>query len=146
MASKNCLNCGSDNDLLFTNCQFCRTPLPIVDLNSISNEDLILNAGEWIGKLKEGEYIAYSANNNQWTGKGIITISKAQIQGYALKYLSLLQVRSANNSNLSLIYNNLQKQYDYNSKSLDSKTKKIILAVLFIIIMFYMMSRLISLI
>jgi len=42
MASiKECSSCGAQNDVIFTNCMFCNTSLPIVDENSITNNELI---------------------------------------------------------------------------------------------------------
>lgn len=110
-ATKKCITCGAENDLLLTNCIFCKSSLPQVDPNSISNEDLILNAGEWIGKVGS-DFEHMTENFNAWTGKGMIRISANQIEGLAQKYLSLLQVRSINNSNLLLAYADLKKELD----------------------------------
>lgn len=110
-AVKQCTNCGADNDLLLTNCQFCKTGLPQIDINSISNEDLILNAGEWIGKVGT-QFEQMTENFNAWTGKGLIIISANQIEGMAQKYLSLLQVRSISNPNIQIIYIDLKNEFD----------------------------------
>jgi hypothetical protein len=124
MHSKNCTNCGADNDPIFTNCIFCKTALPVIDLNSLSNEELIMNAGEWIGKLKEGFYTVTTANANMWLGRGISNINKAQIQGFALKYLTLIQIRTLSNNNLLNIYNDLKNEYNIGVSSDDAITKK----------------------
>lgn len=109
--SKKCTNCGADNDLFLTNCLYCKTSLPQVDLDSISNEDLIQNAGEWIGKVGS-VFIHRTDKFNEWTGKGQILISANQIEGMAQKYLSLLQIRSLSNQNLQFIYSELKKEFD----------------------------------
>lgn len=110
-ATKKCTNCGAENDLLLTNCLYCKSSLPQVDVNSISNEELILKAGEWVGKVGQN-YEEITKDFNAWTGKGRIEISSNQIEGLALKYLSLLQVRSVNNSNLLMAYTDLKRELD----------------------------------
>lgn len=110
-ATKKCKNCGADNDPLMSVCIFCKSPLAEVDVNSISNEDLILNAGEWIGKVGS-DFEHMTEKFNAWTGKGMIKISANQLEGLAQKYLSLLQIRSLNNPNLQLAYSDLKKEFD----------------------------------
>lgn len=109
--TKECKSCGADNDPLITTCLFCKNPLPEIDPNSISTEKLIMNAGEWIGKVGQ-DYQEITKDFNAWTGKGMIVISSNQIEGLALKYLSLLQVRSINNPNILIIYTDLKKDLD----------------------------------
>jgi len=117
-ATKTCPSCGAENDVIFTNCMFCKTSLPQVDMNSISNEDLILNAGEWVGKARQHDYNLErkDSNANVWTGKGIhvTQIKNADIVGNAEKYLSLIQVRAISNSNLLPLYESLKRQLDEN--------------------------------
>ncbi len=119
-AIKKCPNCGADNDLFFTNCQFCKSPLPSGDTNSISNEDLITNAGEWVGKVGTS-FTVTAENTNAWTGKGIRTYQSSEIEGYALKYLSLLQARAANNSTLKIVYDSLKNDFERKKSSVISK-------------------------
>ncbi len=116
-ASKECNNCGAENDPLITNCLFCKTPLPDVDFDSLSNEDLIMNAGEWIGKVGQS-YEEFTKDYNAWTGKGRIEISSNQMEGLALKYLSLLQVRSLNNPTLLVVYNDLKRELENKRKNI----------------------------
>lgn len=108
---KNCKNCGADNDPLMTACVYCKSPLPETNLNSISNEELLLNAGEWIGKVGQ-DFQHMTENYNTWTGKGMITISSNQLEGMAQKYLSLLQLRCVNNPNLQPAYTDLKNEFD----------------------------------
>ena len=114
---KSCSNCGADNDLIFTNCQFCKSPLPETDVKSISNEDLITNAGEWVGKVGTS-YTVTAENANAWTGKGFRTYESSEIEGYAMKYLTLLQVRAANNPSLNVVYNSLKNDFDKKRNSI----------------------------
>ena len=113
-ATKVCPTCGAENDVIFTNCLYCKTSLPKVDMNSISNEDLIMNAGEWVGKARQHDYHIRrdDADSNEWTGKGIhvIHIKNAEMVGNAEKYLSLIQVRSISNSNLLPLHESLRRQ------------------------------------
>src|SRR5690554_1037853 len=109
-ATRICKNCGFDNDVLFSSCLYCKTTLP-VDVNSLSNEDLILNAGEWVGKVGE-PLIEVKENSNAFTGKGHTFLSANQIEGMAMKYLSLLQIRSSNDINLQPTYEMLREELE----------------------------------
>ncbi|MEQ9288694.1 MAG: hypothetical protein RIG77_17365 [Cyclobacteriaceae bacterium] len=119
-ATKECSNCGADNDPILTNCLYCKSPLPDIDIDSISNEDLIMNAGEWVGKVGQAfEHI--TENYNEWTGKGKIVISANQLEGMAQKYLSLLQVRCMDNPRLQMAYTDLKTEFDNKRKGLAYK-------------------------
>jgi|GEM_PF-1718624 len=119
-SGKQCPNCGADNDLLFTNCQFCKTSLPTIDVNSISNEDLLQNAAEWVAKMGM-PFSVSGLNANQWTGKDIRHYQVNEIAGIALKYLTLLQIRSKNNTELLQTYQELK--HLHNSKTSGFFTK-----------------------
>ena len=119
-ATKQCTNCGADNDLIFTNCQFCKSPLPSVDASSISNEDLITHAGEWVGKVGSS-YTVTAENANAWTGKGFRTYESSEIEGFAMKYLSLLQVRASTNMSLKIVHDSLRKDFDAKRNSIITK-------------------------
>ncbi len=119
-SGKQCPNCGADNDLLFTNCQFCKTGLPTIDVNSISNEDLLQNAAEWVAKMGM-PFSVSGPNANQWTGKDIRHYQVNEIAGIALKYLTLLQIRSKNNTELLQTYQELK--HLHNSKTSGFFTK-----------------------
>lgn len=114
---KSCTNCGADNDLIFTNCQFCKSPLPEIETKSISNEDLITNAGEWVGKVGNS-YTITAENANAWTGKGFRTYESSEIEGYAMRYLTLLQVRATTNPALYGVYNSLKSDFDRKRNSI----------------------------
>ena len=55
---KKCKNYRADNDIFLSNCLYCKTPLPQANLDQITNEDLILNEGEWVGKVG-GDFTAH---------------------------------------------------------------------------------------
>lgn len=133
MHSKKCTNCGNDNDPLLTNCLFCKSPLPVIDLESIPNEVLVMNASEWIGKLKEGWFNAKPAH-----GRGRM-VTKAEIQGNALRYLSLLEIRASTNINLVNTVNNLREDYKKYEKTIPSNQKMAIGIFLFIILSWVVM-------
>ena len=129
-STKVCPTCGAENDVIFTNCLYCKSSLPKVDPKSISNEDLIMNAGEWVGKARQHDYSIRinDQNANEWTGKGInfIKIKNADIVGNAEKYLSLIQIRAISNSNLLPLHESLRKQLIENKEFAiknDPKTK-----------------------
>lgn len=131
-ATKECTSCGSQNDVIFTNCIFCKTALPQVDQNSISNEDLIMKASEWVGKSSEPMLVIEGPDKNEWTGKGIVKIMQAEIIGNAEKYLNLLAVRAMTNPTLAITYQDLKIKLEKNSKS---GSKKKVLRIVFPIIL-----------
>lgn len=110
------------NDVIFTNCMFCKTSLPTVDENAITNDELVMKASEWVGKSSEPMLVMQGPNANEWTGKGIVKMMQAEIIGNAEKYLNLLAVRATSNPTLSVTYQGLRDKLDKNSKS--GKKKK----------------------
>ena len=116
-ATKECPSCGAQNDVIFTNCMFCKTSLPTVDENAITNDELVMKASEWVGKSSEPMLVMQGPDANEWTGKGIVKIMQAEIIGNAEKYLNLLAVRATSNPTLSIIYQGLRDKLDKNSKS-----------------------------
>lgn len=127
-ATKECPSCGAQNDVIFTNCMFCKTSLPKVDENSITNDDLVMKASEWVGKSSEPMLVMQGPNANEWTGKGIVKMMQAEIIGNAEKYLNLLAVRATSNPTLAVTYQGLRDKLDKNSKS-GSKKKVLRIAL-----------------
>lgn len=130
-ATKECPSCGAQNDVIFTNCMFCKTSLPKVDENAITNDELVMKASEWVGKSSEPMLVMQGPNANEWTGKGIVKMMQAEIIGNAEKYLNLLAVRATSNPTLSVTYQGLRDKLDKNSKS--GSKKKVLGIVLPII-------------
>jgi hypothetical protein len=122
-ATKECPSCGSQNDVIFTNCMFCKTSLPFLDLNSISNDELVMKASEWVGRSSESFFILKSPDANEWSGKGIVRIMQAEILGNAEKYLNLLGVRATTNPTLSIIYQGLNHKLEKYSRDAKRKQK-----------------------
>ena len=116
-ASIVCKSCGAPNDPIFTNCAFCKTALPQMDMSSISNDDLVMNAAEWVGKTSEGFIVIHGPNSNEWTGKDIRRFQHGEIVGVAEKYLSLLAVRATTSPTLAVVYQDLKSKLDTNTKS-----------------------------
>jgi|TARA_B110000114_G_C14975404_1_gene350269 hypothetical protein len=135
-ATKECTSCGAQNDVIFTNCMFCKTSLPTVDENAITNDELVMKASEWVGKSSEPMLVMQGPNANEWTGKGIVKMMQAEIIGNAEKYLNLLAVRATSNPTLSITYQGLRDKLDKNSKS-GSKKKvlRIVLPIIALIIL-----------
>lgn len=117
VATKECPTCGAQNDSIFTNCVFCKTSLPKEDENSITNDELVMKASEWVGKSSEPYLVITSPNANQWTGKGTIRMMQAEVTGNAEKYLTLLEIRATSNPTLAIIHQSLRNKLDKNSKS-----------------------------
>lgn len=132
MASiKECSSCGAQNDVIFTNCMFCNTSLPIVDENSITNDELVMKASEWVGKSSEPMLVIQGPEANEWTGKGTVRMMQAEIIGNAEKYLNLLEIRAITNPTLSVTYKGLRDKLAKNS---DSGSKKKVLRWVYLII------------
>lgn len=127
-ATKECSSCGAQNDVIFTNCMFCKTSLPTADENAITNDELVMKASEWVGKSSEPMLVMQGPDANEWTGKGIVRIMQAEIIGNAEKYLNLLAVRATSNPTLSVTYQGLRDKLDKNSKS-GSKKKVLRIAL-----------------
>ncbi len=127
-ATKECPSCGAQNDVIFTNCMFCKTSLPTVDENAITNDELVMKASEWVGKSSEPMLVMQGPDANEWTGKGIVRMMQAEIIGNAEKYLNLLAVRATSNPTLSVTYQGLRDKLDKNSKS-GSKKKVLRIAL-----------------
>lgn len=127
-ATKECPSCGAQNDVIFTNCMFCKTSLPTVDENAITNDELVMKASEWVGKSSEPMLVMQGPDANEWTGKGIVRMMQAEIIGNAEKYLNLLAVRATSNPTLSVTYQGLRDRLDKNSKS-GSKKKVLEIAL-----------------
>lgn len=139
MASiKECPACGAQNDVIFTNCIFCKSSLPRVEENSITNDELVMKASEWVGKSSELMLVIQGPDANEWTGKGIVKMMQAEIIGNAEKYLSLLQIRSTSNPALSVTYLGLRDKLDKNTKIGNKKkfTLPLVLLGLFIVLGF----------
>tara|TARA_Y100000385_G_C12931041_1_gene566778 strand:+ start:179 stop:859 length:681 start_codon:yes stop_codon:yes gene_type:complete len=144
-ATKECFSCGAQNDVIFTNCVFCKTSLPTLDDNSLTNDELVMKSSEWIGKSSEPMLVMQGPNANEWTGKGIVRMMQAEIIGNAEKYLNLLEIRATSNPTLKVTYQGLRDKLDKNSKS-GSKKKVMQIALPFLVVVlitgmiFYMAS------
>lgn len=120
-ATKECPSCGAQNDVIFTNCIFCKTALPTNDVNSITNDELVMKASEWVGKSSTPILVIQSSNANEWTGKGIVRMMNAEIVANAEKYLNLLEIRATSNPTLKVTHEGLRDKLEKNSKSLSKK-------------------------
>jgi len=119
-AIKECISCGAQNDVIFSNCMFCKTSLPTVDQNSITNEELVMKASEWIGKVSEGEIwiedTSPKTGLHKLIGENKKLLSTGEMIGFAEKYLNLLAIRGTSNPTLSVTYQGLRDKLDKNSK------------------------------
>lgn len=123
-ATKECPSCGAQNDIIFTNCIFCKTALPQIDPNSISNDELIMMASEWVGKSCEASLVIHGPDANEWTGKGIVIMMQGEIVGNAEKYLNLLAIRSTSSPTLGVLYQNLKSTLVNNLKQANSTRRR----------------------
>lgn len=127
-ATKECPSCGAQNDVIFTNCMFCKTALPKVDISAISNDDLLMKVSEWLGKLDgvhkyrlgEEYHILirppkdFRRENKWWNpdiDNGMMRLEIGEIKGNIEKYLNLLQIRSVNNDYLKTLHKELNEKF-----------------------------------
>jgi len=131
-ATKECPSCGAQNDVIFTNCMFCKTALPNVDINAISNDELVLKASEWVGKL-DGIDKTHGLKINLESSTGLNKffgerdykyIAYSEVVGFAEKYLSLLEIRSHNNETLKIAVGGLRQRFNHNSIDATKRKKR----------------------
>lgn len=129
----NCSSCGAPNDPLLVSCCFCKAQLQKVDLSSISNEDLLLNAAEWVGRTSMRYYTPPPP-----TGAGAVAsiMASARIMqnddicAMAEKYLTILEVRAAGSTTLSQQHDKLQARYANRKATGKSNEKRLIIGVI----------------
>ena len=136
-AGKECSGCGAKNDVIFTTCMFCKSPLPELNIESISTDDLLMNAGEWVGKSLESYILVKGPNANELTGKDIKRMESGEIVGNAEKYLSLLKIRATNNSTLMIEVQSLVDKLEKNQSKSKSKRKKTLIGLASIAIILF---------
>ena len=113
-----CEKCGAPIEPVLSNCLYCKAPIRGLNTDSIDDDELIMRASEWIGKISDGVVRLVAPNANEWTGRGIKTMQKGEISGMAAKYLHLLEVRAQNHSTLAHVVTRLRADYDSQRKSL----------------------------
>jgi len=128
-----CKTCGASNDPLLVSCAFCNSALPTVDLNKINDQDLIMNLGEWIGKLDGIDKthglrvdLETSTGLNKLTGDTDSKyIAYGEVTGNIEKYINLLKIRAQHNQNIALTVQQLEQKYtDYKSKAEKSNIRR----------------------
>lgn len=131
-ATKECPNCGAKNDVIFTNCIYCKTSLPHVDINALSNDTLVMNASQWIGNIdgineNRGLRIELESSTgaNKFFGeRDYKYISYGEVVGFAEKYLRLLEIRGAHNETLKSTAEDLRQKFRENLSNVGKKEKK----------------------
>lgn len=136
MTKNECKSCGAKNDLIFSSCAFCNSPLENVDFEKISDQDLIMNANEWLGFLEgmqnKNQPIYLSKDGESSGVMKLIGISNMKSVPYAEicsnieKYLGLLKTRASVNQNLSFQVGDLEKKYEARKKKLENIQKSAI--------------------
>ena len=127
-STKECPSCGAKNDVIFTNCMFCKSSLPSMDLNSLTNDDLIMNASEWVAKTADSVLVIDNPNakglDKAFGGQKFM--QRPEIIGNAEKYLNLLAVRATSNPTLAIVYQDLKFKLEKNQKKLSTTAKTLI--------------------
>ena len=148
-----CKHCGFDqNDIILSYCLICKKPLPITDISKITDEEIVLNTGEWIGKVGDSSFRTTQDFNmwktaflkNKYLGlniggvdKGVIEMSKVEIEEIAQKYLTILESRANVNEALRPVFISLKTELETKKKNVFNKAggqKKIMLILLIIFI------------
>lgn len=136
-----CPSCGAKNDMMFTNCIYCNTPLPQIEMD---NDELVSNASEWIGRLSGSNQsdiriqIEYASGQNINMGKTKFKVlSFAEVVGYAEKYLNLLELRSYENLQLKNLTERLKHRFDRNLDGAKKKHKNELLFVMLMLLIVF---------
>jgi len=132
--SKSCPSCGAENDLIYTNCLFCKTPLPNLDINSISNDDLIMKATEWVGKSREQTIKIEGKSGNLLDLIGGKMINHSEIVSNAEKYLNLLSVRAQSNDEIKRVFQDLKIDFENNKKKAKRKSPAYVLMYMVVLL------------
>lgn len=158
MITVECKKCGFDqNDIILSNCLICNQSLPVSGLHNLSDEDIILSTGEWVGRVGDSSFQTTKDFNiwktaflkNKYLGlkiggvdKGVIEMSKEKIEEVANIYLTVLENRAIVKPELYPVFLSLKSELDNKKKSIINKLggqKKVmtILLILFVLLLFF---------
>jgi len=132
---ENCGKCGAAIEPIMSNCMFCGAPTRSRDHDSMSDEQLIMRASEWIGKISDGIVHLEAPNANHFTGKGIKALNKGEIAGIAAQYLNVLHIRARRNTVIAPMVASLDSQYAKNKRSMPKNYKMLLGAGVLMILM-----------
>lgn len=111
--NEQCPKCGAPREPILSQCAFCKTAFPDKEFKQMSDEELIGNATEWVGRCKLKFYYPES-------GKSVFSVPKMllneDIQAIAQKYIDLLEIRSSTSAVLSGHVSVLKTRLDQNVK------------------------------
>jgi flagellar basal body-associated protein FliL len=138
-AIKECPACGAQNDVILSNCMFCKSSLPEYDIEQLNEEELIQNCSEWIGKYEaivgDSSLLNAAKEKDRFGSMPIfgkimdISSSKSAIS-YTLvvstveKYLHILDVKTQNSIALRDKVKELNEKYSYAKDNLLKKSEK----------------------
>ena len=140
MERKNCDSCGAGNDLVITNCLYCGSILPGVDLEEASDdlEELIQQCGIWLGQY-EAIVSDYTSLNNakqvdSMSGQPLFgAVFEKTLGGGALsyaetlksvhKYLDILEIKAAGRETLRSKLQDYKERFS-RAQAQEKKTRK----------------------
>jgi len=137
---KECPTCGGPVDKLLDHCIYCKSSLPKQNSDSISSEELIMNCGEWLGRLEGISIIEFNPQGGpggkgividappgfvspkkskieQFMNSGVTDYSKifvpfSEIISNIEKYVAILEIRSKNNPNVKIALEGIKIKYN----------------------------------
>jgi hypothetical protein len=132
LVSKPCPNCGAPTDPILSSCLYCKTILSVSETDSISDEDLISKASEWLGRINQ----VYALPNPN--AKGVFSqmffpttkyLSKDEMVSIVEKYLYILNIRANHNPLIKNVVIQIENKLERDKRRITSNTKSIVLGL-----------------
>ena len=164
MERKSCDSCGAGNDLVVTNCAYCGSILPGVDVEEEADdlEELILQCSTWLGRY-EAMVSDYTSLNDakqvdSMSGQPIFgavfektlgsgAVSYSETLGSVRKYLDILEVKASRRDAFRpkvQEYKERFKRAQAQEKKSRKKGKKMIIGLVFALILFILFCLMMS--
>ncbi len=132
--TKICSSCGANNDTILKNCVYCHSQLPTneEDIKSISDEDLLMACGEWIGKFE-----GLVADPDKLQNSKMIARQKGNFMGAIMqlgvrkedraieyssylealnRYMTILKIRAISNKTIQPVYEDFRNRFNETKK------------------------------
>ena len=129
-----CPACGAPIDSLLSACNFCGTAIQSRGMDSLSDEQLIRKAAEWIDKIPDGTIAVVSAGETK-------VMQRGEISGMAAQYISVLRVRAQDNPRLAEAVRHLEQRHERFNRKISSEAKTLICFALLMGFMSIMWAR-----
>ncbi len=129
---KDCPHCGAGNDPIVSNCRFCKTALPRLDLESLPEEILLGNCSTWLSRLESlRSWALYSKAAKMdgtlgklWALGSSTKFSLSEICGNTEKYIKCLEIRCQNNPELAETIADLKRRHNIAREAVAAMPRK----------------------